>query len=311
MTDFRVLFEQSPAAFLVLAPDAAFTIVAVTEAYLRATLRRREELVGRGLFEAFPDNPEDRHATGTHNLRASLERVLATRAPDTLPVQKYDIPLPDGSFEERYWNALNSPLLAEDGSVRYLMHQVENVTHLMRLSQRGDADRAELQTLRQAEAVGVELRRKEAYLRRVLDANQVGTWELELATQAIDADARLLELFFLSEEARHLDAFLARIHPEDIPPTKAAIANAIRGKDEGRYLLEYRVVDPGSGRVRWLEARGQAYFDARGKAERFFGTVLDITERKVAELTREGLLEALAAQPVVFVALLRGPRLVF
>jgi signal transduction histidine kinase len=60
-----------------------------------------------------------------------------------------------------------------------------------------------------------------------------------------------------------------------------------------------------------VEVRGQASFDAHGQAERFFGTVLDITERKVAELTREGLLEALAAQPLVFVALVRGPRLVF
>jgi len=263
------------------------------------------------MFEAFPDNPDDPQATGVHNLRASLERVLATRAPDTMPVQKYDIPRPDGSFEERYWSPLNSPLLAEDGSVRYLMHQVEDVTHLMRLSQRGDADRAELLSLRQAEAVRVELRRKDAYLRRVLEASQVGTWELELSTQSIEPDARLRELFFLSEEARHLDDFLARIHPGDFSRTSVAINDAIGGKDGGRYLVEYRVVDPRSGRVRWLEARGQAYFDAHGQAERFFGTVLDITERKVAELTREGLLEALAAQPLVFVALLRGPALVF
>jgi PAS domain S-box-containing protein len=309
--DFRAFFEQSPAACLVVAPDAAFTILAVTEAYLRATLRRREELVGRRLFEAFPDNPEDPQTTSAHDVRASLERVLATRAPDILPVQKYDIARPDGSFEERYWSTLNSPLLAEDGSVRCIMHQVEDVTHLMSLSQRADADRAELQALRQAEAVGAALRRKDAYLRRVLNANQVGTWELELATQTIEADVRLLDLFFLPEEARHLDAFLARIHPEDLARANAAINGAIGGKDGGRYLVEYRVVDPVTGRVRWLEARGQAYFDDHGQAERFFGTVLDITERKVAELMREGLLEALAAQPLIFVALLRGPQLVF
>jgi len=309
--DFRALFEQSPAPILVLAPDAAFTIVAVTEAYLRATQRRREELVGQGIFEAFPDNPEDPHATGSHNVRASLERVLATRAPDTLPVQKYDIPRPGGGFEERYWSPVNSPLLAEDGSVRYLLHQVEDVTHLIRLRQRGEADRAELLSLRQAEAVEAELRRKDTYLRRVMEASQVGTWEVVLATQTLAQDARLRELFFLPEQTRQLDAFLARIHPGDVSRVQAAINDAIGGKNGGRYLLEYRVVDPQSGRVRWVEVRGQAYFDAHGQAERFFGTVLDITERKVAELTREGLLEALAAQPLVFVALVRGPRLVF
>lgn len=309
--NFQVLFEQSPTAFLVLIPNAAFTIVAVTDAYLQATLRRRDELVGKGLFEAFPDNPDDRDASGTQNLRASLLRVLSTRVPDAMPVQKYDIIRPDGTFEERHWTPLNSPVLGQDGNVLYLLHQVEDVTPLMQLSQRGAADRAELVSLRKAETVGAELRRKEAYLRRVLEANQVGTWELDLGTKRVEADERLCELFFLSGNCGELGAFLERINPEDLARTNLAISNAVEGKDGGRYLVEYRVVEPTTRRVRWLEARGQAYFDAQGHAERFFGTVLDITERKVAELTREGLLEALSAQPVVFFALLRGPELVF
>ncbi|HZH78751.1 MAG TPA: hypothetical protein VEY88_22165, partial [Archangium sp.] len=109
--DFKLLFEQSPGVLLVLAPDAAFTILAMTDVRVRVTHRRREDVIGRGLFEAFPDNPKDPHATGARNLRASLERVLATRAPDTMPVQKYDIALPEsegGDFEERYWSPTNT-----------------------------------------------------------------------------------------------------------------------------------------------------------------------------------------------------------
>ena len=44
------------------------------------------ETLGRGLFEVFPDNPDDPAASGTSNLRASLARVLKTRLPDTMPV---------------------------------------------------------------------------------------------------------------------------------------------------------------------------------------------------------------------------------
>src|SRR5579871_6986839 len=72
--DFRTLFESAPGAYLVLTPD--LRIVAVTDAYLRATMTEREKIVGRSLFEVFPDNPDEVGATGVQNLKASLERVL-------------------------------------------------------------------------------------------------------------------------------------------------------------------------------------------------------------------------------------------
>ncbi len=73
--DFQLLFEAAPGLFLVLAPD--FTIVAASDAYLRATMTDRSAILGRGLFDVFPDNPEDPAATGARNLRASLEQVRA------------------------------------------------------------------------------------------------------------------------------------------------------------------------------------------------------------------------------------------
>jgi PAS domain-containing protein len=76
--DYRALFAAAPDPYLVLTPQ--FTIVAVNDAYLRATMTRRSEILGRGLFEVFPDNPDDPEATGTSNLRASLERVLSPHA---------------------------------------------------------------------------------------------------------------------------------------------------------------------------------------------------------------------------------------
>src|SRR6185503_9651367 len=84
-----------------------------------------------------PDNPGDPNASGVQNLRASLERVLAQRTPDAMAVQKYDIRRPDGGFEERYWSPVNSPVLAADGSIAYVIHRVEDVTEFVRLKQRG------------------------------------------------------------------------------------------------------------------------------------------------------------------------------
>lgn len=137
--DFQLLFEESPEIVLVLLPDAPrFTQVAATRARLEITQTTRELTLGRGLFESFPDNPDDPAATGTRNLRASLERVLATRAPDTMAVQKYDIRGPDGTFVAKYWSPRNIPILSPTGEVLYILHCVEDVTDLVVASETGE-----------------------------------------------------------------------------------------------------------------------------------------------------------------------------
>ena len=148
---FRLL-EAAPGAYLVLGVD--LTIVAVTDAYLRATLTVREQILGREMFEVFPDNPNDPSATGTRNLRASLETVLRTRTPHAMPVQKYDIRRPGSDeFEERYWKPLNTPVII-DGEVAYIIHSAEDVTSLVRLEHlKGENEVAagELQSMRAAD----------------------------------------------------------------------------------------------------------------------------------------------------------------
>jgi PAS domain-containing protein len=141
--DFRLLFESAPGLYLVLTPD--FTIVAVSDAYLRATMTQRDDILGRGIFDIFPDNPEDPEATGVRNLRTSLQRVLQNKKPDTMAVQKYDIRKPEsggGGFEERYWSPVNAPALSSDNEVAYIIHRVEDVTDFVRLRQK-DAEQTE------------------------------------------------------------------------------------------------------------------------------------------------------------------------
>jgi len=134
--DYQTIFDAAPGNYLLLSPD--LTIVGVNQCYLTATMTRREDIVGRGLFEIFPDNPEDANADGVRKLRASLERVIAGKRPDRMPVQKYDIRRPEwegGGFEERYWSPLNSPVLDDRGEVSYIIHWVEDVTEFIRLKQ--------------------------------------------------------------------------------------------------------------------------------------------------------------------------------
>ncbi len=146
--DFRLLFESAPGLYLVLTPE--LRIVAVSNAYAEATMTRREQIMGRGLFEVFPDNPDDPAADGVSNLRASLASVLNNRKAHTMAVQKYDIRRPDGSFEVRYWSPINKPVFNDRREVIYIIHRVEDVTAFVESQNRE----------RQKDKVTAELRRK-------------------------------------------------------------------------------------------------------------------------------------------------------
>jgi signal transduction histidine kinase/ActR/RegA family two-component response regulator len=135
--DFRALFESAPGSYLVLSPD--LVIVAVSDAYLRDTMTSRASLIGKGIFDAFPDNPDDAEATGVSNLRASLDRVRRYRVADTMAVQKYDIKRPGsggGEFEVRYWSPVNVPVLGPGGRLTHIIHRVQDVTDYVLLQER-------------------------------------------------------------------------------------------------------------------------------------------------------------------------------
>lgn len=129
--DFQSLFEAAPGLYLILQPD--FTIVAVSDSYLKATMTQRKKIIGRKLFEVFPDNPDDPSATGVTNLRTSLNYVLKNKTTHVMAVQKYDIRRPDGTFEERYWSPLNKPVFDKNNKLAWIIHHVEDVTDFMRL----------------------------------------------------------------------------------------------------------------------------------------------------------------------------------
>ena len=134
--DFQAIFEGAPGLYLVLTAD--LRIVAVSDAYLNATKTDRASILGRALFDVFPDNPDDPAADGVRNLKASLHRVLHSKRADPMAVQKYDIRKPDaegGGFEERFWSPRNSPVLGPDGRIAYIIHCVEDVTEFIRLKQ--------------------------------------------------------------------------------------------------------------------------------------------------------------------------------
>ena len=140
--DYRAVFLSLPGMVALLTPDLVYADA--NEDFLRMSGRRREELIGRYLFEVFPDNPNDPAATGARNLEASLRRVLDTGERDTMALQRYDVQSLErpGEWDERYWSPINAPILDADGRVALLVHRVEEVTELIRARGRAVGDRA-------------------------------------------------------------------------------------------------------------------------------------------------------------------------
>lgn len=120
------ILHNVPGLYLILNPE--LHIVEASNAYLSATLTKREEVINKYIFDVFPDNPDETNASGEFNLKASLNRVLKFKKQDTMPVQKYDIRNEDGKFLERYWDPTNIPVLNANGDVICIIHSAKDVT---------------------------------------------------------------------------------------------------------------------------------------------------------------------------------------
>lgn len=117
-------FEGTPIIGYVVARD--WSVVAVTDRLLEEIGQPRNAVVGRNVFEVFPDNPDNPDADGSAVMRASLERAFASGEAEALPRQRYDAPPSEagGEFRERYWLPENVPVKAPDGVVAYVIHTV-------------------------------------------------------------------------------------------------------------------------------------------------------------------------------------------
>lgn len=290
--DFRHLFETSPDLSIVLSPD--LTIAAVSEPYLRATMRERN-IIGRNLFDVFPDNPDDPAAQDSHDIRASLEKVLKTGEPDEMPVIKYDVErsiADGGGYEERYWCLKSFPIFDDAKEVKYILHRVEDVTDKIRLEKqrsKEDLTNADLhnqfvQSEKERKQAEAALKDAQLRLEAALEAGEIGTWTFDILNDRVFADKSLAKFFSVSEEEAtggNLEAYTNAIHPEDRDRVQNLIGDALLNSDN--YEAEYRIIQTDDNPIRWVVARGRVIRNEQGQAVQLPGVVIDITGRKKSE----------------------------
>ena len=294
--DYQAIFDAAPGSYLLLSPE--LTILAVNHCYLTATMTRREEIVGRGLFEIFPDNPGDALADGVRNLRSSLQRVLVRKEPDRMPVQRYDIRRPEtegGGFEERYWSPLNTPVLDAQGEVRYIIHWVENVTPFIRLKRQmleqdlrkeeleARAGKIDAEVYLHGEAIEAHRRLTETARHYAFLADLVPQliWTADSEGAADYFNSRWVDLTQVDREQLLLDGWFNLLHPEDRVRTVELWRETIRAGAE-RYQHQHRLRCH-DGSYRWMLTTALPYRDAEGRVLKWFGSTTDIHDKVIAD----------------------------
>lgn len=283
---YEALFAAAPTPMLVLAPDAPrFTILAANDAYLSATMRTRDDLVGRGVFEAMPDNPSDPVANGSANLRASIERAIASRKPDSMPRQKYDVADRAGRFEARWWDPVNSPVLDDSGTVTAILHRVEDVTAtvladmaLRENEARRGRERSWLPTLVEHLPIGVIVVDRDGTPLLCNPAYARIIPECAMPSRLPDARAR----WFGQDENGQI-----------IEPDMYAGARAPRGDNVPGTEFLHRAPD---GCETWVRVSGVPLRDAEGQVAGALCVVVDIDREKQTEARLRELNETLEAR---------------
>ncbi|MEX2536697.1 MAG: ATP-binding protein [Trueperaceae bacterium] len=145
------------------------------------------------------------------------------------------------------------------------------------------------------EKIGETRRESEVRLRLVLEAAQIGEWDLDLETGRANRSRIHDQIFGYDQMLADwtYDIFLNQhVHPDDRAFVDRAFKHTLATHEDWDFNCRIFRTDD---QARWIWARGTVYLDAGGKAVRLLGLVQDITERKVAEARDQFLISLNAA----------------
>ncbi len=310
---FQTLFENVPARLLVLSPNG-FEIIAVSNAYLAATMRSRDDLIGRTVFDAFPDDPADEGSDSTRILRSSLQRVMTHRAPDAMAVQRYPIPRPEtegGGFEQRYWSVVNTPLIDDDGSISCIFHEAEDVTPLFEGADDGQptahpttatttSSRPILEALlntRRLQSDNRRLRAEIADLETVQRLLGLATWRLPVGLDVATLSSNFPHIIGTDPQRTTMSPhdYLQLVHEDDRERAERDLA-VIETSGARHYESRHRIRRPDDGRIIYVHSVGELIDTPDGPS--LVGLLQDVSSetRTRRELTRTNRLFALASR---------------
>jgi PAS domain S-box-containing protein len=245
---FRNTVKQAPVGITILR-GPQYVVEMANEAYLKLVDREENNLIDRPLFDALPEVEE--------TVSAHLNGVLKTG----IPYHGYEVPTPlnrNGKLEIFYFDFLYHPLKEENGEISGILVTVTEVSEKVEARKK------------------IEL--SEEKLNIIVEASELGTWELDVKAKDIQYSRRYFEIITGYKDDRHLthQELLAHVHPDDLHIREKAFKDAIV---TGYIHYESRIIWDDQS-IHWVEAKGKVFYDSENQPDRLLGTARDITEEK-------------------------------
>jgi len=232
----------------------------VNEEFLRIVGRSRRAFVGKALWKVLAELAKDE--------RPFTDQVWQSGLP--YKVKEHEIKINRlGRLEKIYLDLVYEPVKDRRGKVEAIFVTAMEVTEKV-------LDRKGLEAALEK-------------IRLSKEAAQLGTFDMDLKKGTMDWDERCRTLFGISHQAEvtYEKDFLMGLHPEDKDRILEVISGVfLKSVSNGDYDVEYRTVGVDDGQVRWVRAKGKAYFNEQEEPVRFIGSVLDITDQKTEEMRK-------------------------
>jgi PAS domain S-box-containing protein len=227
--------------------------LACNRAYEQLVGISAEQIIGRPMIDVLG-------AKAFEEIRPYIERVLRGERVE------FEVEVPISSGEPRFFHVVDEPWFDSEGLVTGWIASVSEITDLKRTTK----------------ALG----ESEERLRLAMSSGTIGVWDWEERSGQLTASPEIGRIYGLDvKDLRTFEDFAARVHPDDLAKVESVSDTAIRNQQP--FDTEFRIVRP-SGEIRWIAARGQAYYDKNGQLVRMVANNIDITERvQINEALRE------------------------
>ncbi|MEP6806690.1 MAG: PAS domain S-box protein [Flavobacterium sp.] len=245
---FRDTVKQAPVGITILR-GSNYMVEMANEAYLKLVGKEESTFTGKPLFESLPETEEI--------VTPLLEGVITTGIPyhgneARVPINRH------GIQEIFYFDFLYHPLKEQNGEISGIIVTVTDVTEKVEARKK------------------IEL--NEERLNIIVEASELGTWELYVKTKDLQYSKRYLEIVTGHQNDAYLShqQLLSHVHPDDLHIRERAFKEAITS---GFIHYEARVIWEDQS-IHWVEAKGKLFYDANNNPEKLLGTIRDITDEK-------------------------------
>ncbi len=268
--------EQAPFAALLFLPDDKLTLTWRNEAHAVMTDTIGVDVVGLGMFEAFPPSEDYEGTAAMDAIRSAVIEMVASLQPSYIGPYRYDLHSCGGGFVEHHWRIRMSPVMSQ-GRVAAILQVAQDVTQ---------------------EVLATKL--SETLQRAAAKTTSVSYFNYDPQTDHFNRSPTVDEMFgFEPGEAGDLAApFFERIHPEDLPGVHAEVARVLCAPRGEVAAFDYRVPQV-DGTERFLRIRAEMAIDPADRRDKLVGTFVDLTDVEThrRQLQRElALREALVSE---------------